>query len=528
MKDNKRKYIPIIGGISGGKTTFLEAFLGINNLLETGETTTTRFICLIKHSNELLFYHVQPQKNKHIYFEKEGEEVKGKDNIKKKIEEINKNLSDIKGTQNDIFYMLEIPIKNIENIPLLDQCYFMDIPGLNENKSSYIDIIFSLISLDDILFEIFVFDSTSFCSDSILNIFKKLNEKNCLKKKNNLFILNKIDCCINTGEANIIDSFKQYFYETFEDEKNNKNKILINIYENHFVPMNSLLYMAETKINDDFSSLLLFELFIYLDNNYKTTFPSFYDYIEKKADSLINLEIDDIINNINDFEMKDINDSVDYLNKIIEKIRTDSDFQLGINLQDEDIKNEIQKLYYAHKNKKYFLIHSKYYNQLQEIIKNYKINSIDSFPLLKYISIKTPYCSKLRSESFIKDKIIKKRNSVNIDISTIEELETFLNETFKIISPENEMELFKISLQCLRESILGRKIRVAFIGNINVGKSTVLNCIIGRDILPTRETECTYRGIIISHENSNIFKLYKTKLVKRGKDLDEYYYFERE
>ena len=509
MEENKRKYIPIIGGISAGKSTFLQAFLGIN-VLETGETTTTRFICLNKNSNELLFYHIIPKKDKEIYFEKEGEEVKGEDNIKKKIEEINRSLSSKKVTQDEIFYILETPIKNIENIPLLDQCYFMDIPGLDENKSSYIDIIFPLISIEDILFEIFIFDSTSFCSDSVLTIFKRLQEKNCLKKKNNLFILNKIDYCKNEGEENIIDKFKQYFYETFEDEKNNKVNIFINIYENYFVPMNSLLYMAETKINDDFSSLLLFELFNCLEFNNNSGITSFYDYIAKKTDSLINnleIQFDDNLYNILNSKMNIISDSVEYLKKMISKIRSDSNFQLGINLNRQRIKREIQKLYYIHKNKKYFFIHSKYYNQLQKIIKNYKINESDSSPILNDLSVETPYCSKLRNESLKKDKI---QNYENIDISTIEELEIFLNETFKVIDPKNELGEFKISLQSLRENILGRKLRIALIGNINVGKSTVLNCIIGRDILPTRETECTYRGIIIRHENSDIFKLYKT------------------
>lgn len=114
--------------------------------------------------------------------EKEEEETKGENNIKKKIEEINKSLFDKKVTKNDIFFMLKIPIKNIENIPLLDQCYFMDIPGINENMSNYIENIFSLIKIDDILLEIMIFDSTSIGSDNILNIFKELEYKKCLKK----------------------------------------------------------------------------------------------------------------------------------------------------------------------------------------------------------------------------------------------------------------------------------------------------------------------------------------------------------
>ena len=59
----------------------------------------------------------------------------------------------------------------------------MDIPGLNEDFNYYIEKISSLITINDILFEIMVFDSTSIDSDNILDIFLKLEDKNCLKKK---------------------------------------------------------------------------------------------------------------------------------------------------------------------------------------------------------------------------------------------------------------------------------------------------------------------------------------------------------
>ena len=64
----------------------------------------------------------------------------------------------------------------------------------------------------------------------------------------------------------------------------------------------------------------------------------------------------------------------------------------------------------------------------------------------------------------------------------------------------------------INENLFGRKIRISFIGQINVGKSTVLNWIIGERILPTEKSECTYRGIIIKHDPSlKDFYLYKVK-----------------
>ena len=173
----KEKYIPIIGTISAGKSTFLKAFLGVT-MLQTGATTTTKFVCLIKNSNRNCFYHVIPNKNNGIKFIKDGEKTIGEEEIQKRIEEIKRNFSEKKPNKNDIFYMLETPIKTIKNTYLLNNCYFMDIPGLNENNSTYIEDIFSLITINDILFEIMIFDSTSIGSDNILDIFKKLEKKN--------------------------------------------------------------------------------------------------------------------------------------------------------------------------------------------------------------------------------------------------------------------------------------------------------------------------------------------------------------
>ena len=61
----------------------------------------------------------------------------------------------------------------------------MDIPGLNENN--YIKTIFSLITINDILFEIMVFDSTSIVPDNVLKIFRDLESEKVLKKRKIFF-----------------------------------------------------------------------------------------------------------------------------------------------------------------------------------------------------------------------------------------------------------------------------------------------------------------------------------------------------
>ena len=510
-----RKFIPIIGTISAGKSTFLQGLLG-TSVLERGPITTTKFVCLIQNSAQTKFYHVLPKKENSIQFIKEGNEITGEKNIKNKIKEINKAFSEKPGTKDEIFYKLEIPIKNIENVSLLEECYFMDIPGLNEKESSYIEIIFSLLTLDDIKFEIIVFDSTSIGSDNILNIINRLDKKKCLKKRGNLLILNRIDQIAQNREKEIIEGFKQYFYQNFEDDKKD-DLILINISENHFVPMNSLSFVAESKINEDFYSMLLVEFFDFLESKEQGQVTSFYEYLLKKLEFTLNWlkeknkQINLDVKSITKEEMNIIEDSVKDLDEM--KKKSYRNCLLNIKLTKENIKNDMIKLFLIHKNKYTFYIRLKYYDEIHKIMKSINTNEdLFSPSLPPNIEIKP-----------IKSVPLKPSN--NMDLEALNELENFINETFKKIDPMNELESFKISLQNLRESIIGRKIRIAFIGNISVGKSSVINSLIGTDILPINDKECTYRGILIRHKEGESFKLYKTKLEKKGKGNDEYYYF---
>ena len=111
-----------------------------------------------------------------------------------------------------------------------------------------------------------------------------MKKRNCLSKEGNLYILNKIDRYTKGG--NPIEDFQLAFYEDFEDEKKTGDiKININFSSNTFIPLISLLYQAETKYEDDYYSMLLVELFQYLNNNLET--ESFVYFIEKRLETII-------------------------------------------------------------------------------------------------------------------------------------------------------------------------------------------------------------------------------------------------
>ena len=141
--------------------------------------------------------------------------------IIEKIKELNQIFTKKRGTRKEIFYLLETPIKNITNTILLENVYFMDIPGLNEDNSLYIDEIFSVITKENILFEIMIFDSNDSSSDKISDIFEKLEEKHCLQKNDNLYILNKMDERTAGEEPErLIENFRKEFYKKFERNEN--------------------------------------------------------------------------------------------------------------------------------------------------------------------------------------------------------------------------------------------------------------------------------------------------------------------
>ena len=66
-------------------------------------------------------------------------------------------------------------------------------------------------------------------------------------------------------------------------------------------------------------------------------------------------------------------------------------------------------------------------------------------------------------------------------------------------------------------------IYIPFLGASNAGKSTIINGIIGRDILPTDLSECTKRGIIIHYCNEDGIIIKKAKFLEK-KILKKYYY----
>ena len=495
-----RKIIPLIGIISSGKSTFLQALIN-SDILESGGTTTTKFPCLIKHkeSGPFQFYHVKFI-NEEKRFIMDGEIIEGEENIKNKIKEINKNEEkDV----NKLFYVLECPINCIENKKLLEENYFMDVPGLNEAKCEYAKNIFMNIK-DIINFYIFIFNADHYVGDEVKDIFQNLEENGYLQKKEgNLFLLNKIDNIKAGTIESRIEEFSNYFYNTFE-----KEDFKINKYKNTFIPISSISYKAELSL-EKFSSFLIFHYIkISLETNEEDL--SFIEKLKNSVDNILEndedleFEIKKLTKKISPDEKKLIIGEIEKFNLIKNQICYTVDMNSEINMKKREHYETIYKLFYLNQKKKFPIQNSDTYKKLKDFFNNQNSISFEE-----------------EAAPVIDDK--------NDNINLLEKLTKFISEsisteTFKGVG-EEAFEIFRNEFQAIKNNLLSEKLRVAFIGSISVGKSSILNCLIGEEINPTKSDECTYRGVIYRYEDCDEFKLYKTELKRIGEGIYEYLYF---
>ena len=501
MISTQKKIIPIIGIISSGKSTFLQALIN-SDVLETGGTTTTKFPCLIKNNKSCAFhfYHVKICPNKEERFIRDGEIISGEENIKLKIKEINqmenKNI-------NNLFYVLECPITCIENKQFLEENLFMDIPGLNETKCDYVKNIFENIK-NIINIYIFIFNIEQYIGDETKNIFQNLEKNGCLnKKEGNLFLLNKIDNVKSGTIETRIEDFSNYFYNTFE-----KDDFKINKYKNTFIPISSISYKAELSL-EKFSSFLIYH-FIKISSETIEDELSFIEKLKYSVDNILEndedleYEIKKFTKKISVNEKKLIFEEIEKFNKIKNQICFATDINSDINMKKREHYETIYKLFYLNNKKKFPVQNSNAYIKLKEFFNKYNSISLE--------------------EEAAPSIYVKVEN-----INLLERLTNFISEsistkTFKGVG-EEAFEVFRNEFQAIKNNLLSEKLRISFIGSISVGKSSIINCLIGQEINPTRSDECTYRGVIYRYQDCDEFKLYKTELKTVGKGIYEYLYF---
>ena len=187
--------------------------------------------------------------------------------------------------------------------------------------------------------------------------------------------------------------------------------------------MNSLLFLAETKIKEDFSSMLKAEFFNYIEIKNKGQSPSsFYKYLKQKLELELNnnnLTITPKINSITNDEYIIIQDSIKEINNMKNKLSINC--LIGLRLENSEVKKEMKKLFLAHKNSLIFYDNLKYFDKIKQIMKEIDKNNEDL--------ILIPYNNEIIINT-------NEENNKNKDLNiSLEELDNFLKEAFKRIDP---------------------------------------------------------------------------------------------
>jgi len=499
----KRLVMPTIGNISVGKSFFLNSMFSID-FCQVKSEITTKFILFIRHIDNLKeprLYKIKPFKkdNSYEFFYNCKEVFTGEENIKKKIEEINE---ENKNSKEPTFYMIEIEIKSIENKEFINKFDFLDVPGLNESGEDYINLYFEYLK-DMIKYCLIIFSVENYNSKDSMEVIKKLNQNLYVPIQNFLIILNKID--ISNCLEKTIHDFKKVVL----------NNGSFNIYKNTLVPVNSLELKNEILIK---YNLKFYDFINYYFIEYKKSKNEgqYIDFIKKiLVEEKKKLQKDEILglkqklSNINEDQMKEI--IIDFKKLIKEK-----EDNVDKIIFDFDNKKEVNiiKLFYIFFKEK--LLIPKVSNAINNI--NNYFNNIKNYDF--------PNKNKDNNNNKKKEYIFDDSSEHKI----LKDLDKFFEEVFiseKLKNYGNIINILKDDFKILKNYIFNSSLCfIPILGVSNSGKSSFINCLLGKNILPCDSSECTRRAIIIRYlKDKEKTSLYSIKFNSSENFKDIYYYY---
>ena len=581
-----RKIVPTISRVSSGKSRLLNVLYNIK-FLECRKDITTKFINLLRYNPNIsnpCFYHlkIKKQGEDYIFYKDLSEIYIGEKDIIEANKKINKKLSDTEEINyEDIFYMIEINdspfIKDKEYLLSHDLC---DIPGLSEYQGIQIKEEENSDTLQDIknctnqksknkvkkenedeiyykvgnieektyLAEIFkiiknyidggilIFNVENYFYDENFELIAKLYKIIQTNIENYLIILNKIDLSENPEKdieelkGKIINNFPKF--ETF------------NLNLNTFIPLSVIQVENELLMEKSFKHLIYYHFYNYYskvrsDGNMSE--KSFMDHLKSiiKLDKEMTQNIKSELNSLN--ESKNISEIKTEIKSVIEEIRKefkgkninfgfpeenddeddDSDEEKNPDLEgNNDINDDIDEI-------DFFDVFKLIYIDQMKNGKNLALNICNETKvLLNYFSN-----NKTKFHKYENDKDEEENSEEKPE--NIKKIQNYLNELI------NKFEKSKINIDKINSLINEIKktsyflkyynsIYIPFIGASNTGKSTIINSIIGQEILPTDLNACTKRGIIIRYGNEGDDRiiLRKVNLVEEKYRDESFYHFE--
>ena len=204
--------------------------------------------------------------------------------------------------------------------------------------------------------------------------------------------------------------------------------------------------------------------------------------------------INKLINNFND-------DNLNIIKQVYEKVKNNSndtiDYGINFDADEDDDEDDNQSL-----------IMKAFYQNFEEKI-NIPKYSEDVQKILDYFNN-----FKDKDSSNMETAPLPITTMQNGESKAIDILKNIFNKLKKYVKEDDKDNIINIlddNLVMMEKFILNdRKIYIPFIGVSSAGKSTILNCIVGYQLFPEAQDECTTRGIII--EYSDVVELYETEI----------------
>ena len=559
---------PLIGMISSGKSSILNSLLKMD-FFETGPDLTTKIITIIRYNKEIKdnpkFYKLilEKQNNDYKFYKDDTSQIEGKNEIKSKIKNINEELKLKNPQYEDIFYMLEFGQADFIEENFLENYDLVDMPGVSENvknnkneekqieensgdapnaaalkklnldytpsteeemntikiekEVNYLTEIFKILK-NYIKCGVFIFSLDKFQLTENYMIIGKL--KLILEKpiENFLILLNKMDISQNIEED--MKLLNGRFLQEFPS-------CVFNITRNTIIPCSSFQLENELNMNKNFPNLIYYHYINYIMNPNKYTdfieyFKAFIkNYLKKKVLSLdkdefkeniksiekdenlykiqgliriINQNHNDIKNKLllieSEFSKKSISECLEYLVE---------DDDGTINLSDQTNNTILfSYYYYLFKNEKINIFKS---SQTENILNYFTIKNMNRD--FKYEEV----------EKVIKEKEDNETYNKSVD-TALEKINEFGENYEKLGINLNLREGYKKSIKPIINALKTSKMFfIPFIGVYNSGKSTILNNLIGFNLLPTSNGECTKRGILVKHWDYDVPIIRKAKFI---------------
>ena len=448
-----------------------------------------------------------------------NEKKNNNEELVKKLGEFGLSNSFLSNNDNDNDFIFKKELENNDEDDIFNEVNI-------SNESSYLVEIYKRIK-EYIDGAIIVLSIENYYFKENIEIITKLHKITQIDIQNFLIIFNKLD--LSTNPNYDIQKCKGKLIQAFPKFKT------FNLNLNIFVPISAIQLQNELLMNKSFKYYINYHFYNFYQNikKEKKCGKTFIDYLKdilKEKSGMKKHEIENKVDHLNNSD--DINSQIKSIIKELNNtFKADDDINLGIKENDIDGNNDENDLLKLD----------------DEIRDNDNINDLDPLYVIKifyYFQLENQFMNRsLETETllnyFKKSKYLKKEKYCNIVEKTIsnnkinnqiiDELTLFLKEFQNDETNFKQIEnLTNEILQIIHYLRIYDILLIPFLGASNAGKSTIINGIIGRDLLPCGLEECTKRGIVIRYlDDEEDEPTIKKAYLKEEKLLNKnYYYFE--